>query len=252
VIDDEDDTAERYRENFGEQCVQFCKKEVAEWVDAGDCRDDRRAILYARNVSFQIAKDLGFRYFVQLDDDYRYFEYRYGERLQPQIWANVETLDTVFEAFVDFLQTTPTKTIALSQGGDWIGGNKEFRKYMYKRKSMNSFFCDVERPIRFCGSMNEDVTAYVTEGRRGDIFLTTMQVALGQDQTQKGAGGMSDVYLETGTYMKSFYSILYAPSCVKIGTLKDNSSDNIRIHHQINWRATCPKIMRESVRYGEP
>lgn len=36
---------------------------------------------------------------------------------------------------------------------------------------------------------------------------------------QKNKGGMSDVYIDKGTYLKSFYSVMFAPSCVKIGLM---------------------------------
>lgn len=43
-----------------------------------------------------------------------------------------------------------------------------------------------------------------------------------QMQTQKNAGGMTETYLESGTYLKSFYSVMYAPSCVKLNTMGTN------------------------------
>lgn len=35
--------------------------------------NEHRAILYARNESFRIARELGLTYFLQLDDDYSDF-----------------------------------------------------------------------------------------------------------------------------------------------------------------------------------
>jgi hypothetical protein len=75
-----------------------------------------------------------------------------------------------------------------------------------------------------------------------------IQAQLVQMQTQSNAGGMTEMYLESGTYVKSFYSVMYAPSCVKVGELGDPRSPHYRIHHSINWRVAVPKIMRETVR----
>ena len=110
---------------------------------------------------------------------------------------------------------------------------------------MNSFVCSVDRPWVMIGRMNEDVTTYVVGGLRGELFFTALQVLLTQVQTQANAGGMSGLYLDSGTYVKSFYSVMYAPSCVKIGQLGDHRSPHYRIHHKINWHHTAPKILRE-------
>jgi hypothetical protein len=64
--------------------------------------------------------------------------------------------------------------------------------------------------------------------------------------TQSSAGGMTELYLDGGTYIKTFYSVMYAPSCVKIGMMGDPRSPHYRIHHKINWLNTAPKILRES------
>ena len=100
------------------------------------------------------------------------------------------------------------------------------------------------------GRMNEDVNTYVTEGRRGKLFFTVLQAKIVQMQTQTNAGGMSDLYIDSGTYAKSFYTVMYAPSCVKVGTMGDHRSPHYRIHHKINWNVTAPKILREQWKKG--
>jgi hypothetical protein len=70
------------------------------------------------------------------------------------------------------------------------------------------------------------------------------QVALQQKQTQTNSGGMTEMYLESGTYVKSFYSVMYQPSSVKVGVLRDR--DRSRLHHRVSWKHTVPKIVSES------
>ena len=61
VIDNEDETAEEYRERFGaENVYQFDKKAVSMTFDTMDLSEDRRTIVYARNVCFDIARELGY------------------------------------------------------------------------------------------------------------------------------------------------------------------------------------------------
>lgn len=247
VIDDEDKTAPEYFARYGDQVLQFSKREIAERFDEGDNFRDRRAIFYARNACFDLAKVVGCRYFVQLDDDYSGFYYRFDGDGQFGNWK-LEPLDWLFSALCDYLAATPFLSIAISQGGDHIGGARE-KKIRARRKAMNTFVCDVERPFSFVGRLNEDVNVYTGEQRRGLPFLTVMAAQVNQKTTQSNAGGMTDIYLDGGTYLKTFYSVMYAPSCVKVGTLGDPRVNDgkgwKRIHHRINWDAAAPMILPE-------
>jgi hypothetical protein len=105
---------------------------------------------------------------------------------------------------------------------------------------MNSFVCSVDKPFKFIGRINEDVNTYVRLGGIGDIFLTIMCLQLDQKDTQSNAGGMTDVYCDSGTYVKSFYSVMINPSCVKV---KPMGVSNKRLHHSINWNNAVPCII---------
>lgn len=241
VIDDEDKTADEYRANFGDQVLQFSKKEIAARFDEADNFDDRRAIFYARNASFDLAEQVGCRYFIQLDDDYKLFMYR-----RRKGWI-IRNLDGVFEAMVDFLQNDQVSSIAMSQGGDHIGGFQYERGERLKRKAMNSFICDTQKRFPFLGRVNEDVNTYTTLSRSGHLFFTAMSVQLDQLPTQSNEGGMTDIYLSGGTYVKSFYSVVHCPSAVKI---RDMGRKARRLHHMVDWNAAAPKIISEAHKKG--
>lgn len=53
------------------------------------------------------------------------------------------------------------------------------------------------------------------------------------------------MYKSTGTYVKSFYSVMLAPSCVKVAMMGQSHQ---RIHHSINWEHCCPKIISDRFR----
>ena len=80
VIDNEDKTEARYRENFGDMVLQFDKAAAAQTFDEGDNFNDRRAIIYARNSCWELARKVGCKYFIQLDDDYTNFIVRYNSK----------------------------------------------------------------------------------------------------------------------------------------------------------------------------
>lgn len=240
VIDDEDQTANKYYNNF-DDVVMFSKKEIAKKFDQFDNFDDRRSIVYARNACFEIAKKLNIKYFIQLDDDYKDFEYRYvlGDKLK---YKQVHNLNYVFDKLINFMSKTSIISIALSQGGDFIGGsqNKFAKNGGLKRKAMNSFICSTDRPFKFSGKINEDVNTYLNLGSKGKLFFTTHLASINQKDTQTNLGGMTDIYLKSGTYIKSFYSLMCSPSSVRIKSLNGN---NKRLHHSISWKNAVPTII---------
>lgn len=246
VVDNEDKTIDEYKRVCGEgHVIVFDKLACSKTFDGFDLSENRKTIVYARNECFKIAKELGLRYFLELDDDYKWFEFRWpeGDVLKT---IGMHDIDDVFEAFLTFLDETPAKTIAFAQGGDLIGGvnGGKFKQGLI-RKAMNSFFCRVDRPFTFLGRINEDVNTYTTLGSRGELFFTYTKVDLVQMPTQQNASGMSDVYLDYGTYVKSFYTIITSPSCAKIGMMGDK---HLRIHHNIEWENCSPKIIPERFR----
>lgn len=255
VIDNEDKTADEYRKRYGDDVVVFDKQAVAQTFDEGDNFQDRRAIIYARNASFDIAKDNGYRYFIQLDDDYTGFYYRFDE---DGFYGNkkINNLDWLFSSLADYLSATPFASVAISQGGDHIGGanSSNLKAIKTKRKAMNSFVCDTEKPFKFVGRINEDVNTYTCEQRKGLLFLTFMAPQLIQKTTQSNAGGMTDLYIDSGTYVKTFYSVMYAPSCVKVSDLsspQNGHAGHARIHHKVSWANAAPLILSQDYKKAD-
>jgi len=242
VIDDEDKTGPQYVERYGAEVVKFSKAEAALLFDEMDNFDERRSVIYARNALWGIAKADGYRYFIELDDDYNSFYLRFnsaGRYCTAKLWGGTH-LDDVFSALVEFLSASGVQCVALSQGGDHIGGSPDWST---RRKAMNSFICDSERPFYFCGKLNDDVNTYVSLGVLGRVFLTIIQAQLNQANTQQNTGGLTDIYLAFGTYVKSFYTVMVQPSSVQISTLGDPRSPAYRVHHKINSANTYPCIL---------
>jgi len=245
IIDNEDKTADEYKAKFGDEVIQFDKAEIGKTFDIADTGKDRRATVFARNASFQIAKDLGLDYFMQLDDDYNGFCYRYIKTYQLKS-VPMKSMDSVLEAMITFLEDTDADTVAMAQGGDYIGGaESKAAKTPVLRKAMNSFIFRTNRPVTFIGRMNDDVNTYTMNGIRGKLFLTPTSIAVLPAPTQKLKGGMTEMYMEQGTYMKSFYTVMMAPSCV---TVKLMQTTHPRPHHRMKWVNTVPKIISDKHR----
>jgi len=252
LCDDEDKQIAKYKNLYGSDTViVFNKQDAIDVTDSGDNFKKRNSVVYARNINFKIAADLGLTHFWQLDDDYTRFDYSLNEEMQYTTSNNkIGKLDDLLHVMVNFMDTTPFHSIAFAQGGDFIGGEgctllSRMRKDEIYRKVMNSFLFKVDRPVQFMGRINEDVNMYVEWGRRGVLFMTSPQLRLQQVVTQQNTGGLTEIYLELGTYTKSFYTVMYAPSCVKISEV---GTTDRRIHHQVMWKYAVPKILDESHR----
>lgn len=248
IIDNEDKTADEYYKRFGEdKVIMFDKLAKSKEFDTADNFSDRRTIVYARNACFDIAEELGYDYFLELDDDYTSI----GHRLVKDgkfIEVHSRQADRLFEAMLDFLDATGAITVAFAQGGDFIGGaESKFYQKGISRKAMNTFFCSVKNRFDFLGRVNEDVNTYTHLGSQGELLFTITKASITQVTTQASSGGMTEQYLDSGTYIKSFYTVMFMPSAVDIRMMGHLHK---RLHHRVNWNRTVPKIIDEKYKKG--
>lgn len=250
VIDNLDKKSEDYYSKYGDEILMFDKPEIAKKVDNGDNFNNLRTTTHARNACFELAKHLGYEFFIVLDDDYGSFRYRFindtwiTNSIAPNGYS-VNDLDGLFEVLLNFYTSINVKSISMAQGGDFIGGEGCGMIQSYfnlSRKCMNSFICSINRPFNFFSRLNEDVNTYLDLGSKGDLFLTIPFTGLEQEQTQKTGGGMTDAYLDGGTFVKSFYTVMYCPSFCKVSLMGVSKK---RLHHSINWENAVPRIIEE-------
>lgn len=246
LVDNLDPQLKQYQQKYGDEVCVFDKMEAVKITDACDNYQRHNSVVFARNYNFIVAKKLGIKYFWQLDDDYNRFGYGTDNK-RNYVTSDIYTtkLDDLLTAMIELLKGTGAKSIAIAQGGDYIGGAestmiKLAKQEMFSRKVMNSFLFDVDKVCTFRGRVNDDVNLYVESGRKGDLFITIPRLRLWQELTQEHKGGCTEIYLELGTYIKSFYSVMVAPSCVKITKMGTKFQ---RIHHAVNWNCACPMII---------
>lgn len=245
ICDDEDKTLDQYKKNYGEQVKIFSKSSYEGKFDKMDNFDGNKVITYARNACYDIARSLGLDYFFEYEDDYTRFLFRKieGDTLRG---ITITKLDKVLDLMIDALENTNSCTIAFAQGGDLMGGAKSFHNISLKRKAMNTFVFKVNKDPKddliFIGRMNDDVNAYLSQGKIGKLFFQIAEVCMVQLATQSNSGGNTEAYKEFGTYVKSFYSVMVSPDCCKIALM---GTVNKRIHHKIKWENAVPKILSQ-------
>ena len=249
VVDNLDPTIEEYKKKYKKQVIVFDKNRYINEVDTMLNKRHEGAVVYARNACYDLAKDLGYRYFLMLDDDYKTIDYlMIKEKSGIKKQKRITKLEEVNQAYFEFLNIRKDiYTVCFCQTGELIGGieNSTLRTKFYKRKMMNAFFLDTEKRIYFDGILNEDVNANLEELKKGHLCFTFFNVVLGQIQTQKNKGGLTELYLDLGTYKKSFFSVMNSPNAVKVGLL---NSIHTRFHHLTDYSKLKPEILNENVK----
>ena len=247
VVGTDDKQLERYKEVYKDNLIIFDKEDYKGKFDKMDNFDNKNYVVYPRNACFDIAKKMKFKYFIAFDDDYTAFSYKFLKNLEYKHNSikqyDIGILEFIFDEMIKLLETNENiLTVAMAQCGDFMGGKEGVfaSKIFLKRKAMNSFLCKTERKFEFIGSFNEDVNMYLHYGSLGKLAFTFNIIALSQQSTQKTKGGLTEVYLEQGTFVKSFYSVMLNPSAVKIMTLGITDK---RIHHKILWKYVTPKLL---------
>lgn len=242
IIDDEDNQEELYKKLKCTGVIKFCKSEEMKRTDTADNFNDHKLVVYARNQCHDIAKKLKLNYFLVLDDDYDSLDFRYIADDKKFKAKKVKNANKLFTDTIEFLEVSGALTVAYGQAGDYIGGANGFYYKGLARKAMNSFFCKTDRPFKFTGSTNEDVNMYITYGNKGYKIFTITRMSVVQTMTQQNSGGLTDIYLQNGTYVKSFYSVIHQPQAAKVAPM---GGSHKRIHHKISWNKCTPKILNE-------
>lgn len=109
---------------------------------------------------------------------------------------------------------------------------------------MGTFFIKTEGCPKFCMRMNDDVTTGALYNHKGVLYRTISMIQTETPQTQSMAGGMTEVYRNSGTYRKAFYSVMCCPSCVYIGMM-GGTRRTMRLHHMVEWKYCTPMIISD-------
>lgn len=247
VIDDEDEQESIYRQKFGSHILQFNKKREAEKTDTGDLDDDRRVGVFARNAIQDMAKEMGYKYHLQLDDDFRELEFRTPKGDKNKLAAyRIKNLDKLFAVLVDFMDNTSVAWISFALSSDYLGGmdNRRWQAGLFP-KTMGSFLMRADQIVKFRMRMNDDITTCISSWHQGILNYSIMQIMVQTPVTQEMGGGMTDIYVDNGTYRKSFYSVMCCPSFV---TIAKQGRIFFRPHHNISWNNCVPKVLGQKWR----
>lgn len=198
----------------------------------------RRSAGQARNMFYDLVKDLGIDFYLVIDDDTTNYQVRpYAVYTRS---AKGEDLVNVFDAIREFMLKRKIGVFGLSQTGDMFAV-----PYLnvLRNKVMNTTFINTkyiyrgERGIQdndtsqFVGIMNE---GYFTGSLASGLVLA-------QTASAKQDGGLTDLYRENKLLNKSLVTPIQFPTAIHAEKQQKNGG---RLHHKINARYLYPKILK--------
>lgn len=246
VIDNEDDQEIIYRKRFGENIIQFDKRDYIKKTDLGDLDNDRRVGVFARNFIQDKAREMGYKYHLQLDDDIHGITIRY-RRNDRLLCHYVRHIDKIIEAILDYMDNAPYTSLSFGLPAYSIGGMNNAWKKQVIPKCMTTFFMRADQVHYFNMRMNDDITTSAINNMRGLMYYSIVPIQVEVDETQIKNGGMTEIYKDNGTYRKSFYTVMSLPSCSRVSSM---GITDYRVHHEICWNNCVPKILSSKYKKG--
>ena len=240
IVDNTDDTVEQLKKehyNDFKDIIVFDKEEYYKNTDTMDNFHNLKTVVYARNFCLDIAKKLNLEYFMMTDDDMKTVSFRVVKD-NKLIGKKVKSLDKVFEAMLKLLNNKQIYCLGFGNAGSYIGGlNGKYKKKM-DIGSYNVYFLK-NGDMRFRGTSDEDATFYVDNVKIGNMCYLVLDV--GYDSYERGSnkGGLSEMYKELGTYVRSFYAVIANPAVFKLYLRKN------KFEIKKSFNSIAPKLLNE-------
>ena len=215
VIDDLDEQRSEYERLYGDSVIVFDKREYAKRVDTMTTEDELRSVVFARNAAYDIADDLGLSYFAMFDDDLNQFMFRYVKSGRL-VSAPVTDFDALFDAMLEFVESTGVASLCIATSGALIGGmNGVYSKGLRWNFNQACVLRAGDR-LKFVGLLNEDLNATLLGANVGQMALEVMGIVKNAPLRGTNDGGLHELYVDNEQYIRDFYSLIVHPSGLKI------------------------------------
>lgn len=199
----------------------------------------RRSAGQARNMFYDYARMKGIDFYVVIDDDTVNYQVRpFGVYKRT---ARLHDIEHMFCEVEIMMRKYHIGLFGLSQTGEMM--SPEPQNKLIRHKIMNTIF--VLLPYVYRGErgvQDDDTSQFVTALNEG-YFVASFYTGLVLLQTQsaKQRGGLTDLYNECKLLNKALVTPIQYPSAIQAERQKMNGN---RLHHRINYRYICPKILR--------
>lgn len=241
VVDNLDPTRGEYESDV----IIFDKAHYVYSLDTGISSENPQyaAVLYARAAVEEIAKRMGYKYFIVMDDDITGFRIRYTINGSLKSYSNFNIEDVIL-SYIDFMNVSNSICIALANDGSFIGGADIVvsGKMLERRTCHTVFLRDVDKPLDWSFAVNEDYITSLRYGNIGTLMFTLPFLQRNITGMNDREEGMHDVYISTTDFQRSFYSVIACPWTCKPRLYKG------KYVNSMNKDTAFPKIISSSYR----
>lgn len=241
VIDDADPTIEEYKSRYGKHVLVFSKEEIWQDTDTIDNAKILTSATYARNYCIKAARNKGYEFFVNLDDDINRFAFRYieGDKLAIK---SVKNIGKVFEEYIKYMKSASLTCTAFILAGRLMGGiQSPLVKSCFYSRPTNCLIMRSSTPL-FKSTVCEDVIYALDNNEKGLLTYGLMPIVIyaGKPCTGNSGGGMAEYYATQKEYTQFFHIKVIKPTAV---SLRMCSSGKVKV--RFDEKYFLPKILNE-------
>lgn len=240
LCDNMDDTIDEYRKNFGDEVLMYDKVEWSNKSDRFINEDAHDVVMPGRNAATQIAKDLGYTHYMQMDDDISRLSHRFVDDDGMLRTVDVTKLDGVLKAMLEFLKTEPVVGLTFGLPIYYQYGKEGRFKEGLIHDAYTTYMMSVSNPVEFRGKLTEDFIALMDNLKVGRLLYAVLDVMHMSPEQGTNEGGLHDAYISNGDWMVFIYALIANPGIVKI---KFRESGEIGTYSNKHLRA--PKVLSE-------
>lgn len=237
IIDDMDNQKKLYEELYGDQVICFKKQNID--CDTFTNQEEWRSVLYARNATYEIAKNLGLSFVFMCDDDITKFNYRIVKDGKLKGF-DITDFNALLDKMAEIMAVGDISIFGFSQSGSFVGGANS-QKYIdgCQRTCSQAMMVNIGNFVEWRGILGEDLNASLDAGSKGKIVLSTMLVSIQSPERTTNKGGLHDLYENNKMYVTLFYSLIAYPGIVSV------RFQNGEWKHRIKRGSIAPMILSD-------
>ena len=222
VVDDQDETFDEYVNAVGaDRVIVFNKDHFIRHTDVGLQVPVPKFAVFARNAIEHIAKSMGYKAFMMLDDDITNLRIRLPSGSSLKSYKINGQFDAIIDRAVDLVLSCDIACMGLGFCNLYIGGVENFNKENPRQRlCAEAFIRNTAHPINWRLNMVEDLITSIDAAIDGAVWFQFLPIQV-EIKMSEGVvdGGNSDVYRQLGMYRISFMPVIAYPSsnAVKFG-----------------------------------
>ena len=215
VVDDQDESVNEYIAVWGaERVIVFDKDYFIRHTDTGLHTPVPKFAVFARNAIEHIAKEMGYKTFLMLDDDLTKIRVRLPEGDSLKSYQINGQFDAIIETSVDYVVNCDIACMGLGFCNLYIGGVENFNKENPRQRlCAEAFIRNTAHPISWRLNMVEDLITSIDAAMSGEVWFQFLPIQCEIKMSEGEVdGGNSDVYRQLGMYRISFMPVIAYPS----------------------------------------